>query len=114
MWALSAAGCKMQRPSQIWKIFWHPSHPTVAPSPQEGGRHPSSRLERKPVKMQGNTVLVTGGKLANCGKIAHGIGVYDGHELNAYLRRSLKQITSQQRHVKNVAGIHAQGVLNFT
>ena len=55
--------------------FWHPSHPTVAPSPQEGGRHPTSRLECKPMQLQGNTVLVTGGKLANCGKIAHGIGV---------------------------------------
>ena len=97
MWAFSTAGCKMQRPSQIWKKIWHPSHPTVAPSPQEGGRHPNSRLERKPVQLQGNTVLFTRGKLANCGKIAHGIGVCDGHEFKPHLRGSWGRGPQQQR-----------------
>ena len=27
VWAFSTAGCKMQRPSQIWKEFWRPLPP---------------------------------------------------------------------------------------
>ena len=50
--------------AKAWKNFGTPTHPTVAPSPQEGGRHPNSRLERKPMQLQGNTVLFTEGKLA--------------------------------------------------
>ena len=89
------AKCSVLRRSG--KNIWHPSHPTVAPSPQEGGRHPNSRLERKPAQLQGNTVLFTRGKLANCGKIAHGIGVCDGHEFKPHLRGSWGRGPQQQR-----------------
>ena len=89
-----AAKCSVLRRSG--KIL-APLPPNRGTKSTRGGRHPNSRLEFKPMQLQGNTVLFTRGKLANCGKIAHGIGVYDGHEFKPHLRGSWGRGPQQQR-----------------
>ena len=58
VWAFSASDCRMQCPSTAkeWKKFGAPTHPTVAPGPQEEGWWALSTVERES-QCSGTTTL---------------------------------------------------------